>query len=730
MGQNQDKLEGEEQALIEGLDETRLHTDLGRAGSLTGDVIEGGSSCEEEAGNTRENSREPDTQDLDGSPCQEATTPSNEKHINLWASSFVTREVRQGGAAGKEGGEGGWTAPVVPQETDTNQESSARTQERTTAYKLINQITKEEKLVEEALRTSPKIKMDFQDEETVPHEEISHENHDIDTSVDVNSLDNNQEGTVRMRISKCGAHPGGSELLSGQIQNKTIMAQGENENIKFTTGTVVSLTERKEPPPAQHQHPLKNIVQKESLLDISDAIQCRPQKERTENDTREAAREVRLVLNENSAANAKVTDADIQRESVRPCLQTHGVDATTHQEIDSDSASDPVLSIEPSSILEKLLKRNKKEANPDISKIREVDIEENTDVSIKLNANSIRAATEMSGDGLDQSECDTPSFANPKTNLATKDHHLKDMQMEQAEVRSDGLCFKPVNNVCENTLPKPQYSKTDCQSYDINISAVASVKHPMEVKPDVCPSKVLSSETSQLAVSAERASCEVSSVITEESAPSSVSNAKTSPTNRDEEITDLNQRVTTVDIDTSTARSSPQLGSDSGSRNDPQLSDSETAESHSVVRDKVEDSTEDTAVAHVGAIAIPEDSCQVTTCVKQDPHIILNTERLIPDQHEKMPGKEKEENVLRRDKSQNSLKSRPVSDLIKETIKLHEMLQHQERPKPAEVKIEEQGQSVKVAQMKAAFDSPQKSPDKAIERKPSLRKGKGIQISL
>lgn len=717
MGQNQDKLEGEEQALDEGLEETRLYSDLGGAGSHAGDVIEGGSSCEEAAGNTRENSGEPDTQDLDGSPCQEATTPSNEKHINLWASSFVAREVRQGGAAGKEGGEGGRTPPVVPQETDTNQKSSVRSQERTRAYKLVNQIKREEKPAEKALKTS-KIKMEYQDEETVPREqtqeEISHEKYDTDTSVDVNSLDNNEEGSVMMRISKCGAHPGGSEKLSGQIQNKTIMAQGENENIKFTTGTVASLSERKEPPPAQHQHPLKNIVQKESLLDMSDAIHYRPQKERTENDTKEETCEV------------------------RPYLQTDRVEATTHREIDSDSASNPVLSIEPSSILEKLLKRNRKEANPEISKIKEVNIKENTDVPMELNANSIRAATELSSDGLDQSECDTPSFANPKTNLATKDHHIKGMQMKQTDVTSDGLCFQPGNNNCENTLTKPHYSKSDCQSSEVNINTVASVKNKMEVKPDVVPSKILSSDNSQSAVSAERASCEVSGVITEESAPSSLSHAKTPPTNGYGGITDLSQRVTAEETDTSNARSSPQIKSDSDNRTDPELSGSERAESHSVRRKEVEDSTEDTAAALVdagsvlvaGGTVIPEDSCQVTTCVKQEPQMTLNTENLIPDQCDKKPGQEKDENVSRRDKSQNAPKSRPVSDLIKETIKLHEMLQHQERPKPAEVKIEEQAQSMKVAQMKAAFDSPQKSPDKAIERKPSVRKGKGIKISL
>ncbi|XP_049326515.1 coronin-1C-A isoform X1 [Astyanax mexicanus] len=76
-----------------------------------------------------------------------------------------------------------------------------------------------------------------------------------------------------------------------------------------------------------------------------------------------------------------------------------------------------------------------------------------------------------------------------------------------------------------------------------------------------------------------------------------------------------------------------------------------------------------------------------------------------------------------REKSQNSPKSRPVSDLIKQNIQLHETIK--EWTKPVEPKAEgvfDPAQSVKVAQMKAAFDVPKKSPDKLLERKPSTRK--------
>uniref|UniRef100_A0A9J7YTQ3 Coronin n=2 Tax=Cyprinus carpio TaxID=7962 RepID=A0A9J7YTQ3_CYPCA len=66
---------------------------------------------------------------------------------------------------------------------------------------------------------------------------------------------------------------------------------------------------------------------------------------------------------------------------------------------------------------------------------------------------------------------------------------------------------------------------------------------------------------------------------------------------------------------------------------------------------------------------------------------------------------------------------RHVSDMIKETIELQKKMK--EWTKPAEARVDltlDPTQSVKVSQMKAAFDPPKKSPEKALERKPSVRK--------
>ncbi|KAM9743794.1 coronin-1C-A [Menidia menidia] len=109
--------------------------------------------------------------------------------------------------------------------------------------------------------------------------------------------------------------------------------------------------------------------------------------------------------------------------------------------------------------------------------------------------------------------------------------------------------------------------------------------------------------------------------------------------------------------------------------------------------------------------------------MKQDlQNLTLDSENASSDHKDKKTCKEADEGVLLRDKSQGTPKSRPVSDLIRGTIQLHEKLQHLERPKSTEVKPEEQGQSLKVAQMKAAFDSPLKTPDRGLERKPSMRR--------
>ncbi|XP_053277026.1 uncharacterized protein si:ch211-108c6.2 [Pleuronectes platessa] len=648
MGQNQEKLEGGEQAFGEGSAETRPCPDPVGADGNAGDVMEGEGSCEEEAGKSGKNLREPDTQDLDGRPGQEPTTPSSEKQINVWVSPIATQEVRQGVAAGKEGrggggggGDRGRTAPVVHQETDKNQKSSAGIEERTTAYRLFNHFSSEERKIRQELRTSSQIKMEHQDEGTGPLKERQEENFSAEkyglavTSEDTSSSDNTEEGSAVLKVSRCGAHPG-SEPLSAQDQNGSTMAEAE----ELCAGTVGGFRQRKEPPPAQAQHPLKNNLQKESLLDMSDTIHCRHPKVETETDAKEETLtcEVKQVLNDHSSRKPKVTDTVDQKESVRPYLQT---DTTETNTCDPDSASIPVSS---SSILQRLLKRNREEATPVVSKIKEDD-KDTSDGPVEMNAKRILdgTGTEISSDRIEQSGCVSRSSADskrkpPKPSLASKDHHIKDSS--------------------ESTPPQSDF----CESSEKSV-------YPKKASSNVGPSENLSPDDLQSADSHERTSCE-ENVIPEESAPSSVSAVKSSPTKSDEQKAE--------------------------SRHLP----------------AAEKSGNGTVTAVVGR-------SEVQTSIKQDLHMTLNT----PDQPDNSAVADEGDGISRREKSSNTPISRPVSELIKETIQMHEKLQHHDRPKPAEVKCDEQAQSVKVAQMKAAFDSPQKSLVKAIERKPSMRKG-------
>uniref|UniRef100_A0A3Q3JVQ0 Coronin n=1 Tax=Monopterus albus TaxID=43700 RepID=A0A3Q3JVQ0_MONAL len=715
MGQTQDKVEGGEQDLGEGLG-GRLCPDSG--GSHTGDVMEL-RKCEEEAANTEETSVEPDTPDLAGSPSQEPTPPSSEKHINLRVSPFAAREVKRGGAAkeGKGGGGGGRTTFVVSQETGTNQKSSKRTEERAQANELLSHI--EASKTGEELQTSSKIKMEYRGEGVIPHEviqgETSHNQQGlVVTSQDSKSFDSNEEGSVMMKISKCGAHSRG--------------------------GTVSSLSERKKPPPAQPQHPLKNSLQKESLLDKSDAIHYRPPKERTENNAKEETCEVKPALNDYSSVKPKVTDAHDQRKSARPYLQMNTTETATKEKIESDLPSNPVSSIEPTSILEKLLKRNKKGAPSAIFKIEEAGIDNNnkTVVSMEYNTKRIldRTAIEHDIKGVLPSSAGSQKQA-PTANLAAKGLHVRDMDMRQTDtgdnVASDGLCFQLgviENTMCEGALTKSYYSKADCQSSAKNISSADDpVKEKIKIKSNISPSKSPSSDNSQSS-SHERTSCEVSNVIAEESTPSSVSGAKSPPIKSDTQIADSCSFLTAEKTDTGTLTTPLQIKSDREITADPQLFGSERADS--VKRMKVKASSEDTAapamdagsILVAGGTVISEESHQVTASMKQKHHMTFTTNNIIDkkDELDKKHGKERDDSVLKRDTPQSTPRSRPVSELIKETIQLHEKLQHQDRPRPAEVRSEEQGQSVKVAQMKAAFDSTQKYPDKATERKPSVRK--------
>ncbi|XP_060895057.1 protein starmaker [Labrus mixtus] len=731
MGQNQDKLGEGEPAQSEGLEEARPSPESGDAGSHTGDVMEGGSSCEveeeeeeeEEAGSNRKNSGEPDAQDLEGSPGQEPTTPSSEKHINPLVSPFAAREVRQGGAAGKEeggGGGGGRTVPLVPQETHKNLESSERTEERANTHKPFNRVKREKKKKEEEPQKSSEVTMENHEGGTIAHEEERGENFSAGVS------EERYGNTAKVKMGRFGAHAGSDLLPSVHRHEKDAMM---DEDIKLCARTVGLLSERKEPPSAQSQHPLENSVQKESLLDMSDTIHCGAPTGKTEDNTKEetAMCEVEPSLNDSSSTEAKITGD--QRESARPYVVNYTIEDSTNQMIES---SNPEVPAEPGSILEKLLKRNRKEVIPDLSEMKEVDVTDKKNMNEAARHYIYSAATEPSSDQIYKSDVGTRSSAGDMESLAEKDLHIKELDLNQTDAdertSSDVLCFQPSvisNAPCESSHVKSRHSKAHCLKSEKKITSVHA--KPEEKVEEVSPSENLPSDRSLSAVSHEEASCEAGGVTSEESAPFSMSEEKSPPTKRD----DSSHLFTSQKTDNSTVGPPLQIKSDSDSKADPQSSDSASSQDQCVRKREVKNSTEDktqaveTGSVYVEAVAgASEESNQLTADMKQDLHTTLNSENIMPEQPDSKPGEERGDTVVRRDNSQRTSRSRPVSDLIKESIQLHEKLQHQERPKPAEVKCDEQGQSVKVAQMKAAFDTAQKSPEKGVERKPSIRKGK------
>lgn len=725
MGQNQDKMEGGEQALADGLEEARPNSDSGGGGNHIGDVMEGGSSQEEEeAGNTEENSREPDALN------PEPATPSREE--SLWVRPVAAREVRQGGAAGKKvevGGAGGRATPQALQETEKNQKSSPRVEGRTGAFKLYNLTKTEGRRTGEELNTFSKTKMDDaipQDEiqeEDFPAEVVDGKNELAFTSKDENSLSSAEEDLAAVRMSRRATGAGrDSKLPVEPDQRDAIVADIADGDMNLCAGTVGRLIERKEPPTARALHPFKNSLQKESLSDMSDTIHCGPPDERTENNTKgeRLTCEVKPVFNDFSPTRPKITDTDEHRESVRPCVQTDTAKETTNQVTGSDPAPNLASPTEPSFILERLLQRNKKQTTPADSDVQEVHPDERDigDDAAKRMCDS--AVAELSPESINQSVgLNTPSSAKAmkdskdnsrKEKLTAKDHDIKgpDLNLQDADDTSDAPCFPPGalgKARCEHPIAATAHlAAVDCERPKNTISTDASVKEETQLKPNVSSTTKPSFDNLQPAVSHGKKPRHVDGVIDKTPAPSLMS------PNKD------------------TSMTKPPL-TDSEARTGSTCSDDQ-----SLGKMKLKNSTEDTtplamdagSVSVQGGTAVSEEHNQAAAEAKQDVQSTHNVEHSVfGDQHAKTTGKEADDSIRMRDKSQDRPKSRPVSELIKETIQLHEKLQHPERPKPAEIKPDEQGQSVKVAQMKAAFDSAQKSPDKSVERKPSVRKGKG-----
>lgn len=715
MGQNQDKPEGAEQVLNEDLDETKLSCESGESGAHSGETTEGESSYEEEDG---KKSDEPDCYHPNESPSYKQTITSIERHIRPCQSQYTGREVREGGAAVKEGGGeqggGGWTAPLSPHETEKNPERTSGTDRLKTTHKL-SKINKSRRRTAERLRASTKIRMEHRAEETLPPKD--------DNSGDANSFGHSEQDSMMLKSCAYGALTG-SESLLVQDLNEIMMPEAGNEDIKLCAETVSDLTERKEPPPAQLPHPLENSLQKGSLLYMSDPIQRGTPKEKTEINEKEVT--LKYDSGDDSLTRPKVTDVCDQETEME---HSHTDTAETKEAGASESAPTAALDIEPSSILEKLLKRNKTEATPSLAKIKEVHtdtIADPVDQEKILNTPPASAAAALSDwNHLPEDDTNISPSKQPEPNPASNHSHDEKRDVKQTVIpqnaTSDSLCSQPAaggSATCESSLAEPHYPGGE----NIN-STDDSVKADAEIRSNTAPSESMSSNGSQSAVLHETTSCEWSGVIAEESKPSS---AESTPKQSSGQTVNSFPKCNVEKTDSDKVGEPSVINYERNNK----TSGSHGADVLLGDRHVVKEDPEDAGAPLVGdGLVITQESSGLSASTQPDLQS-LNSEN-VPAEETDAKTFDERDSISMRDRSLSPPKPRPVSDLIKETIQLHEKLQHHDRPKPAEVKCpDEQAHSVKVAQMKAAFDSAQKSPDKTIERKPSVRRGKGINITV
>ncbi|XP_034025457.1 uncharacterized protein si:ch211-108c6.2 [Thalassophryne amazonica] len=756
MGQNQDKVEGQN-----GSEETGR--DSGGASTDTGDVIDGGTSCAEETDNPGESPLKPSDQCLEENAEITPTTPSTEKYIQLCTSFFAENEVRQGGAAG-EGGEGGRTDPLVPQGNSPNQKSGGGIEQRPKTHSLHKAKKKEDTVTEKELHMSSQIKLEDQNKGAIRVKENqdghcpSGEQFGLAvgetvamTTVDGYAFEDTDESSVNVKLSRFGANAGSNgvawrsegDLMKSAQENQTeiTMTEAEDDNTEHCGGTVGHLTRMNKLPPAQPQRPLQNT---------SDILDCGPPQEEAKiyrtvetfgcvQDLKTHC-EVGLILNEISFGKKTTIDNEEELVGINRHIQTESLNTFTgtedtplkkqeNQEALPGSTSN--LPPEPSLILEKLLKRNRKEAIPVLSKIKDADTDkDNTDVPVEVSAKRIHDSVRKNRDGratettsdkfysdvnLPSSVLDVKETSIPEkptgANLASEDVLRKSPVTHAGttgNMTADVLQPRVTGNMCRSS-----HQKDDCQSEETKTT------------PNTGCSESMDSDNFESALSQQRMCCEESGTLNDISQPSSGSKVITDvkPPSKNCEGQSADSCILLEEMTDGTT-----VVHQKGTNNN---NGSKTAASELLDASRVK-----AAGVSVDGGSDPDAACTVfsekrrliVSDTKQDEnlcpkHVAINNENILSCPCDKQPVKEKNDAVLGSEISQSSPRPRPVSGLIKESIRQHEKLQQQDWPKAPEIKPEGQAHSVTVAQMKAAFDSAQKSPDKLVKRKPSVRKG-------
>ncbi|KAM8866103.1 uncharacterized protein ACB058_007138 [Synchiropus picturatus] len=396
MGQNLEKQE-EDQVPGEGSEET---------GPLENDAVEGRSS-EEEAGGEEDNQGEGGTQGLARCHRQEPRTPTGEKQKKL-------REVRQGGVAEKEGprGEGGSARLKAQQESGRNHKRGVRTEGK------VQTSLKPARFEEhQALR----IKMEYRvadpplyeedEEEEIPQEKYDHTD---------GNMNGNASVGVKMRKPGATTKTQGSKFSdSGATLDEDV-----NRDTESCAGTEDRLSKRKEPPTAKSQHPLINSPQKEALSDMRDTIHHRANK-------KEKRSEPKLASNDSSSTGKQAERTDEAEFT----------------------ASEPASPVDTGSILERLLKRNKKEASPGPSKMRATEAVSEDDEEDSVERSPRRSPTH-SAMLTDEAPCDKANQHEDTRGLPGRKKNSQLCRSQQSPVRSsnsDGDASESENPVSSST---------------------------------------------------------------------------------------------------------------------------------------------------------------------------------------------------------------------------------------------------------------------------------------
>ncbi|KAM9548053.1 uncharacterized protein ACWYII_037530 isoform 2-T3 [Salvelinus alpinus] len=854
MGQNQDKVEGDKQASGGEAEERGPCIDLGDASGDTGGAMEGGTP-REEAGNAGEDPGKAAAENLDEGPGREPITPSAEKNLSTQkrVSPSTEGEMREEGAGGEEGGR---TVLLTPQDPDNSQSPESHTQSKEKA-RIPRQST--QNVRDKEKKEGKTAKMYRRDERTAPHQKNQEENlcsalgevtgqmyntavekTDATVSMGEATMEYKKEGSVE--VGKGGTNTGTTDNVEQEggrkklpVQKDQEMKNGtseavEDEDTKCTDGAVGGLRELTGPYKTKHQSSLKKTKGKKCLSVVGGTLnhdhptvgKVKPHDDENKGD----------IEKENKASEAARCDISFQSGRNDNHKQSE-LDRAGSPTIDPPNQGDKedlpmVPVVGPSSILEKLLKRNKNEASPDLSKVRKVvsvsrdqsddhdqlktsetkpypqgvetgaistpisavketkpkpAVKETTPKHVVMKTTPKSSADVAKTAPLDKNipelQCDVeeetmlssssvcaterPPGAEVNTKPCHEEDHPQSLTKSEqagktAQDSTDIICLPASLLETESVTEREVGTSTpmdeaDCKgSEQDSATIVSSPQNEEKTMENTRPTETQSPESSQ-SPPVEGTPSSRSDVIAEKPASSSVSEVITESTEstscnkEDDQTTEplplhkMDESPSTIPV---TEIPPSQTENITAGKTTPSLCTSEALHDDSMEEAKTnKDPRQITDIpvvvieatpASVGTgMALSEESQgsmdetlqSQNETLKTEPVSQQVTERTTAVHYDEKSTQDNDETASECDKHQDTPKSRPVSELIKENILLQEKLKHPDLTKPLAAKpdwVSEQAQSVKVAQMLAAFDFPKKSPEKALERKPSVRK--------